>query len=473
MKTGYSFRLAAIITLLISTAVLVLFSSKLYKAEKVKYEKTVTETMSAANYQETIIRFQGLGAAGSLAVPGLQLSYMGGGTSGDGSTPAAFIYKRFIPDTSANAQSTPKNDFDRIFEQQKQVTDVKSALAAGINAALRGTADMNLRIFDSLMVAKLKEKDIETPHSISLVYRDSVDKVQSISSPDFKEPKIFSCFTTELNLDSEGSAKYIYKSAPFKFLIKSISAVILLAVLALIIILLSLITLLKAISTLKQTEEIQNEFTHMVSHNMKNPLAIIKASADSLKSHLDSGDEKSKHMTDIIASQVIRLSDQIDSILRPCRINEGGSVSRLDEIDACREIQEMVNQFALTYPQVRFETHLESGAAIMADREMFLKMLENILQNAVKYSPDDPHIEVSCLRQNGGTAISVQDNGIGISQKDLTHLFDRYYKVEKFSSSAGYGLGLYFVKQVADLHHWGISVESEPGCGSTFRIDIP
>jgi len=115
------------------------------------------------------------------------------------------------------------------------------------------------------------------------------------------------------------------------------------------------------------------------------------------------------------------------------------------------------------------------GQKIRLDVVYFTTMINNLLSNAVKYSDKDPVIRVEGRENREGIVISITDNGIGIGKQDLKHVFDKFYRVSQgnIHKTKGLGLGLYYVKRIAEAHGGSVTVESKPGEGSTFTITLP
>ena len=125
---------------------------------------------------------------------------------------------------------------------------------------------------------------------------------------------------------------------------------------------------------------------------------------------------------------------------------------------------------------VRLETESDQQSLVLhGDGELIKRMILNLLDNAVKYTPKEGKISISLLRQNGNAEIIVRDTGIGISRADQSHVFDRFYRVDKARSRSlgGAGLGLAIVSWIVEAHSGKISVDSTPNQGSTFTVELP
>lgn len=476
MNTKTTSKLLINCTLLASLAILLFFTAKIYKEEKHNYEDTVNEALVSANYKETVMRFTSITPGGKLTSSGMQLSSPA--NIGNGKTPVLYLYKRVIEDTTA--AKTPKDDFDKIFKDgdKKGTDDVSSSLTAGINSAIKSLSKINFEVFDSLLVTILKEKEIDTPYQLELVYKDSTALNKTAATEGFKIPKLTYSYKKEMPLDGEGNIKYIYTAAPFRYILRNISILLILSAVALTIIILSIMLLYKTMVEAKRTEALQEEFTHLVTHNLNNPLSIISASAESLEKKMQETTKENpdcQQYISIIKRQANNLSEEVKSILKPYKIAEMDKGFEKSSINARIKLKNIVDEMALACPEATFEfkADVPEDTTFIACEQMFDKMIGNLIQNAVKYSPEDPHINVTFTESPEKYTISVKDNGIGIPQEKIKNVFDRYFKVEKLSATPGYGLGLFYVKQVIDLHQWQIDVQSVVDKGSDFIITIP
>ena len=110
---------------------------------------------------------------------------------------------------------------------------------------------------------------------------------------------------------------------------------------------------------------------------------------------------------------------------------------------------------------------------VRADREKIASVISNILNNAVKYSPADSNVKITCIKKDGYARIDIHDEGHGIQKADQERLFDRYYRVKSNRHIAGFGIGLYLSAEIVQQHEGTIGVNSEPGKGSTFYFTLP
>lgn len=228
----------------------------------------------------------------------------------------------------------------------------------------------------------------------------------------------------------------------------------------------------------EQKLEVQrkNDFIGMVSHELKTPLTSMNAYIQVLLAKLKSReDDFSINLLEKANNQVRKMTTMINGFLNVSRL-EAGKIhidkQKFDMKALLLEIEEESMSMIVSH-HIVFRT-VES-IYISADRDKIGQVLNNLISNAVKYSPLGTTIQISCMEVGGNLQVSVQDRGIGIAEKDIKHLFDRYYRVESnnVKSIAGFGIGLYLCAEIVHRHDGRIWVESELGKGSTFFFSLP
>lgn len=227
------------------------------------------------------------------------------------------------------------------------------------------------------------------------------------------------------------------------------------------------------ISRLRSIEEMKDSFVNSMTHELKTPIAVAYSAADSLLRYYDeSTAEHNRKYLEIIIRELSKHSAMVENILsvsmqrmktlklqmQPVPVRE-----MLDEI--CR------NQSIRAGKDVKFSVVVEPGTlTVVADPMHFANVIKNLVENAIKYSGSSVKI---CIHASG-QSLSVSDNGFGISQKYLPHVFDRFFRVPAEADrydAGGYGIGLYYVKNICGLMGWSISVRSRQGEGTTFTIN--
>ncbi|GAA4321673.1 hypothetical protein GCM10023149_21630 [Mucilaginibacter gynuensis] len=222
----------------------------------------------------------------------------------------------------------------------------------------------------------------------------------------------------------------------------------------------------------KNNEQKKDEFLSIASHELKTPLTSIKAfnqlmsrsnKADNLKGFID----KSIH-------HIHRLENLINDLLDVTRINAGKMIYENQEFDFRQFLEETIEGVQLKSDSHQILLEYADDINYTGDRLRLEQVLNNILNNAVKYSPEASRVLVNAYVKDEGIIISVQDFGIGIEREHIEHLFDRYYRVDNTAMRfEGLGLGLYISSEIIKRHQGTFWIESKKGEGSTFFFRLP
>ena len=218
-------------------------------------------------------------------------------------------------------------------------------------------------------------------------------------------------------------------------------------------------------------ERMQREFTAMVTHELRNPLAGVKGYAQLLQRR----GVYAEHAVDAIVNQASVLERLIGDLLDASRLQTGQLDLQRTQVDVVTEARQCAK-----HAQAQTESHLirvdapEWPVEVYADRDRIGQVFSNLLTNAVKYSPDGGEILVQVENLGFEARVSVKDEGVGIAPEAVPHLFDRFYRATGVTDVArGLGLGLYITKGIVEAHGGRIEVESQPGRGSVFRFTLP
>lgn len=222
---------------------------------------------------------------------------------------------------------------------------------------------------------------------------------------------------------------------------------------------------------------LQRNFVSMASHEFRTPLAIIDGHAQRIISmrdrltHAELAERARK-----VRGAVQRMTQLIDNLLGSARMIDGRAAIRfnLTEMDITALLREVCQQQREFSPAARIVERLPAEPLVVQGDPVLLgQVFANILSNAVKYSPDEGIIHVSVgLLQDAVSAV-IEDQGIGIPEKDQNHIFERYYRGSNTSGIAGSGVGLYLVRTVVDLHEGAILLDSREGRGTRFEVRLP
>ena len=228
---------------------------------------------------------------------------------------------------------------------------------------------------------------------------------------------------------------------------------------------------------LESLDQSRNQFISNASHELKTPLSAMKVLLQTLMYQDVYNPEMQKEFLTDINSEIDRLTAIVGDLLTLVHIDSGrtelrAELMRLEELvaDTIRRIRPLANQRDIT-----MESIIRDKIETMADAQKLSQVLYNLLDNAVKYTPDGGRVRIELSRNGRKAVIKVSDTGIGIPKTDQLHVFDRFYRVDKARARAtgGTGLGLAIVKQIILLHEGNITVTSEEDNGSVFTVELP
>lgn len=235
----------------------------------------------------------------------------------------------------------------------------------------------------------------------------------------------------------------------------------------------------KMTKTIKTQEEKRQEFVSNASHELKTPLSSIKLISDSLLNVKDAPQEMIREFLTDMNVQVERLTRIIDKLLTLTRMDNKGSVSRMefavtDLTELCSNITKALRPLA-EQKHISLTYNADTVIYSKVERDRIWEAIYNIIDNSIKYTKDGGTVSVTLTKEESRAVITVKDTGIGIAEGEIYKIFDRFYRVDKARAreTGGTGLGLSIALTAVELHGGNIKVESEEGVGSTFRIIIP
>jgi signal transduction histidine kinase len=223
---------------------------------------------------------------------------------------------------------------------------------------------------------------------------------------------------------------------------------------------------------------LRSQFVSSVSHELKTPIAAIRAFAELLEMGRVKSDDKRAEYLKTILGESERLSRLVDGVLEFSKIDQGKRVYRLQPV-ALEEVLRSAAH-ALDYSLIggNFQLQIEvdpAVPAVAADREALEQAVLNLLSNAMKYSGEDRRIDLVLTRESDNAVIRVRDRGIGIPLAEQSRIFERFHRApdSEQRNIPGTGLGLALVDHIVKAHGGRVAVESQPGQGSTFSILLP
>jgi len=238
------------------------------------------------------------------------------------------------------------------------------------------------------------------------------------------------------------------------------------------------VILIQDITEIRKLEHMRKDFVANVSHELKTPLTSIKGFVETLKQGAAEQKEIRDKFIDIIDIESNRLSSLIDDILVLSDIEKRSHFSHNNDIDICKSVSEVIEVLNEIAKKKDIKLSLECDQdlkAVVGNEGWFKQMLINLIDNAIKYTPDSGDVYVSVKNMDDGVEFSIKDTGIGIDKDHIARLFERFYRVDKARSRAvgGTGLGLAIVKHIILSFDGAIEVDSTIGKGSEFIVTLP
>ncbi len=231
------------------------------------------------------------------------------------------------------------------------------------------------------------------------------------------------------------------------------------------------VVVLRDISELKRFDEMRDEFLSTAAHEFKTPLAVVKAYAQLLKKR----DQTEAATLEVIDRQVERLSRLVQQLLEVSRFRLGTPELRRERYDLAAQVAQAVEGFRDRAAGHRVRLEEREPAPVVADRQRIERVLLNLLDNAVRFSPGGGEVAARVRRRGGEVVVSVEDKGVGIPRDRQARIFERYYRAHAGTQNdyGGMGLGLDMSREIVSRHGGRMWFESEPGVGSTFSFSLP
>jgi PAS domain S-box-containing protein len=234
---------------------------------------------------------------------------------------------------------------------------------------------------------------------------------------------------------------------------------------------------LKELERLRQLDELKSEFVSNVSHELRSPLSVIKSYVETMLDQADPGDyQTQREFLTVVNNETDRLTDLVNDLLDISRIESGRFEMELSPVSLSDIIQAVVRDLETKSSKHQIIVDIPSPLPdLSADEDKLVQVFLNLVDNAIKFSPDGGEIVIKAGAKRKMIKCDISDQGIGIAEKDISRIFEKFYRVDnsdKYEIS-GTGLGLPIVKNIIESHGGKISVKSELGKGSTFSIFLP
>jgi signal transduction histidine kinase len=234
---------------------------------------------------------------------------------------------------------------------------------------------------------------------------------------------------------------------------------------------------LQGLKNERKMVRMKSNFLSAVSHELKTPLTAIRMFAEILESGKQTQEDKRKRYATLIGEEAMRLYGMIEGILNFTKLEEKRSKLNFSDLDLAKAVQEVAGLMAGAFEKsgIKLSLQLDAGATLRGDYDSLRSVVQNLLENSLKYSKTGTTVTVNLENAPDKAVLRVRDQGIGISGADLKHIFDKFYRAgdEMTRKTKGSGLGLAIVKQILDSHRAQIKVNSKLDEGTEMVITFP
>ncbi|MEW6418972.1 MAG: ATP-binding protein [Nitrospirota bacterium] len=239
------------------------------------------------------------------------------------------------------------------------------------------------------------------------------------------------------------------------------------------------VTLLHDVAPISAIDKVKSNFLAMVSHQLKSPLSSTLLQTSIILEEMVGGlNDKQRDLLQKVKSKLKGMTELVNDILDVCFIEEGGYVAQIEPLNLSEILQKTteVMQPQAMDKDIALQVIVEDNQTFISGNKSGMEaMFINLISNAIKYTRSGGQVSIGLRKDAQHLQVKVSDTGIGIEEKDILHIFDKFYRVRSESTKyiSGTGLGLSIVKGVVDAHHGSIHVESEVGKGTTFTVLLP
>lgn len=428
----------------------ILFRESIFKLQMDKLQKdTLFKKLGPDNFLLKIVAASGKIAA---STDSMSFTYTeSSGRKGDSAVKGRLIKDRIFVTNSRRLKGDDKSFF------------ITTSLAEGIKPA---EIDSSFR--KALKNAKVSAGFKITSHKVEGNPKIFVDSVEERS--------------LKTNFEIIGMANPMAYQAELNnatfYLMGEIAYLILVSLLLIILTTASFVFLYRNLLAQRRLTDVKNEFISNITHELKTPIATVNVAIEAMKNFNAMDDpERTKEYLDISSSELQRLSLLVDKVLKLSLFENKEIELRKETFDLKQLTEEVIKTMQLQLQKKKAELNfIASGENFLmeGDKLHITSVVYNLIDNALKYSPDQPRIDVSITENRNTLEIKVTDNGIGIHADYKDKIFDKFFRVPHGNTHniKGYGLGLSYAYHVVQKHNGSIEVESEEGKGTTFTINL-
>lgn len=375
-------------------------------------------------------------------------------------------------------RKSQEKDFNTNFERtQNKAELVKNVLTDVIHGSRDIYERLDRQTLDTLLKKELRSRGISIPYQYGV--KNSSNMIFSSFAVNYTPELLKKAYKVLLfpnDLQPQNHFLYVYFPDTQGFILRNMWSVFLSSVLLFLavggVFYSSISTMLKQ----KKLADIKNDFINNMTHEFKTPISTISLAVEVMKdSDVKKDNVKMNRYLNIIQDENRRLGTQVEKVLQMALLDKGEVKLRLDSVDIHETIEQVLTNLSVQIEQKNGIVNLEleaDNSEIVADEVHLTNIIYNLLDNANKYSPENPEITIRTENVGNLLKISISDKGIGMTKDQVARIFERFYRVPtgNLHDVKGFGLGLSYVKKMVELHNGQIVVDSKLGEGSKFEI---
>lgn len=443
-------------------------------------DNDISEAMRVADLKEVYLRLKsiedngphgvmdvsaGVGEDGSLVAKATTTTKVT--LDGDHYEQSTGVILRSNPQTPNDSTEDQESAFMHMLEDQISLTELAGMIQQGLHLGVDRFEGTRYEKFDTLLTAGLQQLGLSGDHQLVCI---KTDTVFNYTTPGYKPSGQARHY--EYNWTNYG--RYVLTiEPPTRLVWREMAGILTASGLIVLLLGLAFYYLINTILKQRTLDEMKTDFTNNITHELKTPIAVAYAANDALLNFGQQADEdKRNHYLTLCRQQLEQLSGMVEQILSMSMERRRQFKLNMESVNIAQLLQPVIEQQQLKADKpVSITCRIEpEDLTVQADRTHLSNILNNLIDNAIKYSLDEAKIEIHATAD----AISVIDHGIGIAADKLPHIYDKFYRVPTGDRHdvKGYGLGLFYVKTMVEKHGWNIVASSTKGEGTTFKIEL-
>ena len=472
-----------IILLIISLAALfgyqIYWLSGLYKSRYQSDESLITASLQMADFAEIMERVNMLRSEGDLhGSVTVDQGWSNAGKQTMVRTDSVVVNNNGTRTIKVTTVKTEKSDSSLRASASSYAVgspdDMSAAWQIGLHQGIDGLSKPNPAVLDSILIERLVSYDVNAPHRLMML--SGADTIAVISTQGYVPSSRAKDFDLSYGEEGEGKIYRLTMEPLTLAILRKMAGVIAASLILFLILAFSFWFLIHTMLKQKSLEEMKSDFTNNITHELKTPVAVAYAANDALL-NFDAGNdpEKRREYLEISQGQLEKLEGMIEQILSMSMESRKTFELKRETIELEPLLQKLADQHILSAGKpCDIKVNVDSSLVLDADRFHLSNIVSNLIDNAIKYSGESVHIDITAKATDEGVEIRVLDNGIGIAPDKQKHIFDKFYRIPtgNVHDVKGYGLGLYYAKTMVEKHGGTIEVSSTPGKGSEFILTL-